>query len=38
MTARRSLLIVACLLLVGCGSTASARSVKMPPTVDIAGE
>jgi len=37
MTARRSLLALTCLLLVGCGSTASTSSAKVPPTVDVTG-
>ena len=37
MTARRSLLALTCLLLVGCGSTASTPSAKVPPAVDVTG-
>jgi hypothetical protein len=38
MTTLRSLLAISCLLLVGCGSTASAPSVKAPPAVDVTGK
>ena len=37
MTARRSLLALTCLLLIGCGTTASTPSAKVPPTVDVSG-
>ena len=37
MTTLRSLLAIACLLLVGCGTTVSAPSAKVPPAVDVTG-
>ena len=38
MTTLRSLLAMACLLLVGCGTTSSTSSAKVPPTVDVTGK
>lgn len=37
MTTLRSLLVVACLLLIGCSTTSSAPSANMPPSVDVTG-